>query len=155
MDPISAALIAALATGVAKGVTEVGTKLIPDAYHALKRALQEKFGVDSNVVEAVDSLEKKSDSKGRAETLQEEIKAAGADQDPELLRLAEALQQAVKESGTGTSYQATLSGTGALAQGEGASAVAATGEGSIAIGQVGRDVNLDAPGKKDKTADDK
>ncbi len=36
MDPITASLVAALAVGVAGGVTETGKQLIPDAYNALK-----------------------------------------------------------------------------------------------------------------------
>ena len=44
MDPISAAIVAGLAAGVAGGATEVGKKVIGDAYNALKAALQRKFG---------------------------------------------------------------------------------------------------------------
>lgn len=130
MDPITASLVAALAVGMAGGLTEAGKQLIPDAYNALKAALQRKFGVNSELLSAVNNLEKKPDSKGRAETVQEEVKAAGAATDPELLKLAEALQAALKQSEAGTRYQATLTGSGAIAQGGSA---AAAGEGGTAI----------------------
>jgi len=139
MDPITAALVSALAVGVAGGLTETGKQLIPDAYKALKAALQQKFGLGSDLLDAVDELEKKPDSKGRAATLQEEVESAGADKDPALLKLAEALQAALQQGGAG--QQATLSGSGAIAQG-GSTAAAATGQGSTAIGSVGGDVTL-------------
>lgn len=148
MDPITAALVTALAMGVAGGLTETGKQLIPDAYKALKAALQQKFGIGSDLLKAVDNLEKKPDSEGRATTLQEEVKAAGADKDPELLKLAESLQATLQQSGAG--QQATLSGSGAIAQG-GSTGAAATGQGSTAIGSVGGDVTL---GREDRQADD-
>jgi hypothetical protein len=148
MDPITAALVTALAMGVAGGLTETGKQLMPDAYNALKAALQQKVGVGSDLLDAVDSLEKKPDSQGRAATLQEEVQAAGADKDPDLLKLAESLQAALQQSGAG--QQATLSGSGAIAQG-GSTAAAATGQGSTAIGSVGGDVTL---GREVEKADD-
>jgi hypothetical protein len=148
MDPITAALVTALAMGVAGGLTETGKQLMPDAYKALKAALQRTFGLDSDLLEAVDNLEKKPDSEGRAATLQEEVKAAGADKDPELLKLAESLQAMLQQSGAG--QQATLSGRGAIAQG-GSAAAAATGQGSTAIGSAGGNVTM---GREDRQADD-
>ena len=152
MDPITASLVAALAVGVAGGLTETGKQLIPDAYNALKDALKKKFGDDGDLADAVNSLEKKPDSKGRATTVQEEIEASGAAKNPELLKLADALQAALKESGAGDTYQANLSGSGAIAQGEGSSATAATGQGSIAIGSVGGNVTLDGPDDDEETS---
>ncbi len=145
MDPITASLVAALAVGAAGGITETGKQLIPDAYNALKAALQKKFGLDSDLGQAVDKLHQKPASKSRAGMVQEEIEAAGAAQDPELLKLAEALQAALKQSDAGDQYQAALSGSGAIAQGDGASATAATGPGSIAIGSVGGNLTLNQP----------
>ncbi len=152
MDPITASLVAALAVGAAAGITETGKQLIPDAYNALKAALQQKFGVASDLGQAVDQLHQKPESKSRAGVVQEEIESAGAARDPELLKLAEALQAALKQSGAGDQDQATLSGSGAIAQGDGASATAATGPGSIAIGSVGGNLTLNQP---DNEADNK
>lgn len=52
MDPVSAAILAGLATGVTRGASDAGKKLIVDAYEALKAVLNRKFGADSDVVEA-------------------------------------------------------------------------------------------------------
>lgn len=143
MDPLTATLISALAVGAATGLTEMGQKLIPDAYQALKAALQRKFGLDSDLLGAVNALEKKPDSQGRAETVQEEVQATGADKEAELLKLVEALQAALQQSGAG-GQQATLSGSGAIAQG-GSGAAATPGQGSMAIGSVGGSVNINRP----------
>lgn len=146
MDPISASLVAALAVGAAGGLTDVGKQVVPDAYNALKAALRKKYGVDSDLAEAVDKLEKRPESKNRAGMVQEEVEIAGAASDPELLALAKKLQAALEQSGGGDT--ATLSGSGAIAQG-GGDATAATGQGSIAIGRVGGAVNINQPDEDD------
>ena len=93
MDPITTAIIAALA-GLSKDV-------IQDSYNALKAALKKKFGAESDVAEAVEKLEKKPDSDGRKAMLQEEIELVKANDDPEIVQLAQALlkQMESKESG--------------------------------------------------------
>lgn len=101
MDPVSAAIIAGLAAGVAGGATEVGKNVMVDAYSALKAALKQKFGVDSDLADAVENLEKKPDSAGRQETLKEEVEATRAANDAELKQLAQALLAALKESPEG------------------------------------------------------
>jgi hypothetical protein len=89
MDLISTAFIAALNAGIGEP--------IKDAYNALKGALQRNFGKDSDVVDAVVKLEKKSDSTGRQRTLQEEIETIKAQEDPQLKQLAEVLLKKLKE----------------------------------------------------------
>jgi hypothetical protein len=89
MDPITLAITAALGN--------LGQNVIQDAYNALKAALQHKFGVDSDLVEAVDKLERKPDSQARQAVLQEEVETAKANQDPELVKVAEALLEKLKD----------------------------------------------------------
>ena len=89
MDPITTAIVAALA--------KVGESAIGDAYRALKGVIKKKFGDQSDVAEAVEGLEKRPDSAGRKATLQEELEAAGALQDPEVLRAADALLAKIQE----------------------------------------------------------
>lgn len=113
MDPITTAIIAALA-GLSKDA-------INDSYKALKSALKQKFGQDSDLVDAVDKLEKKPDSKGRQATLQEEIEAAQASEDSDLLKLAQALLSTINEQSGGQKN---------ITVGD----VKATGKGSVAIG---------------------
>src|SRR5262245_16819512 len=83
MDPITLAIIGALA--------KLSDNVIMDAYTALKAAIAHKCGVDSDLAKAVENVEKKPDSAGRKETLKEEVAAAKADYDPDLLKAAENL----------------------------------------------------------------
>ena len=101
MDPITGAILAALAAGVISGATEVGKKVIVDAYEALKAALKKKHGEDSDVVEAVKSLEKKPESEARQGLVAEEVAAVKATEDSELTQLAQALLAAIKETPQG------------------------------------------------------
>ena len=113
MDTITTAIIAGLA-GISKDA-------IKDSYNALKGACKKKFGEGSDLAEAIDKLEKKPDSKGRQTTLKEEVEAANAHEDGEIIRLAQALlnkiqeqpgkQQIITQTITHVKYAAT-SGTG-------------------------------------------
>lgn len=110
MDPVTTAIVAALATGVASGMTKFGESVIVDAYEALKTALKQKFGVDSNLAEAVNNLENKPDSAGRKETLREEVISAKADQDPDVLKAAQALLDQLKAQPDGEQHIQTAIG---------------------------------------------
>lgn len=83
MDIITTAIIAALAA--------LSKDAIYDSYNALKSALKKKFGSESDVIDAVERLEKKPDSEGRQVTLQEEIVNANANDDTEIVQLAQDL----------------------------------------------------------------
>lgn len=91
MDPVTIAIVGALAVGVAGGAGQVGKSLIIDAYDAVKAALKKKYGEDSDVVDAVARLEKKPDSNARQEVLQEEVEAVKADEEPEIRQAAQTL----------------------------------------------------------------
>lgn len=89
MDPISLAITTALAN--------LSQTVIRDAYQALKAALQKKYGLNSEVMEAVDKLEEKPESQARQAMLQEEVAGSGAAQDPGLLQMANALISQFRE----------------------------------------------------------
>jgi flagellar motor component MotA len=89
MDVITTAIIAALAA--------LSKDAIKDSYSALKSALKKKFGSDSDIVDAVEGLEKKSDSKGRQATLQEEIENVKVNDDEEIVQLAQNLFNQLKD----------------------------------------------------------
>lgn len=80
MDPITTAIVAALA--------KLSEGAIQDAYGALKKLIKRKLGERSDVADAVDRLEQKPDSAGRRATLEEEVAAAGAPADDELVAAA-------------------------------------------------------------------
>ncbi len=104
MEPITTVILSALAAGAAAGVGEVGKKLVVDGYEALKAALRAKFGADSDLADAVAGLEKHPDSDGRKQTLHEEIVAAKAQDDPELVELARALLDRIESQPGGAQH---------------------------------------------------
>jgi hypothetical protein len=85
VDPVTTALITALGS--------LSQEVIKDAYAAFKAALQDKFGVQSQLVDAVNSLEEKPESKARQAVVQEEVASSGASQDSELVGLANRLRE--------------------------------------------------------------
>ena len=89
MDPITTAIVAALA--------DLSKDAIKDGYNALKAALKKKFGSESDLVDAVDKLEKKPDSEGRKATLQEEVEIANVNDDSKISLLAQDLLDKIKE----------------------------------------------------------
>lgn len=99
MDPISAAIIAALVAGATTGLTETAKKAIDNIYEALKAKIKEKFGKDNDLTNAVSGVEAKPTSDGRKAILQEEVKAAKADHDQELLSLAKKVMETIQQQG--------------------------------------------------------
>ena len=87
MDPITAAIVAALTAGLA----ETGKTAITDAYQSLKGLLAKKFGLKSQIVQAVDHLEARPESANRQGGLAEELIAVQAEQDNEILAAAKHL----------------------------------------------------------------
>jgi hypothetical protein len=132
MEPITV-IVAALVGGAAAAAKDVGAQAVKDAYNGLKGLIVRKFGGKGDVTVALDQAERKPDSEARQAVLQEELAGAGADQDAELVRQAQALLDLLKAHGAApsTTYTATVTGSGAIAQGEGA---VAAGEGGVAVG---------------------
>jgi hypothetical protein len=130
MDPVSAAIVAALAAGATSGVTEVGKNAVTDAYNALKAAIKRRFGADSKLVKTVDDLEGEPDSPGYRAVLQEQVKKAQADQDTEIVTAAQALHAQVLAIGSttqGTTQNVvTATGAGSAASGSGPATVTNT-----------------------------
>jgi len=110
MDPITTAIVAALAAGVLSGVKKVGEQAIVDTYGKLKDLLKAKFGSRSKVVKAVKELEANPKSAARKEVVKEEVAAAKADKDTELLKLAQQLLKAVKAQPDGEQIIQTVIG---------------------------------------------
>lgn len=94
MDPITTAIVTAVGTGLVKDV-------ITDSYNALKAALKKKFGDKSDLVDAVEQLEKKPDSEARKATVQEEVETAKANDAPDVVKLAQDLLDKIKEQPAG------------------------------------------------------
>lgn len=103
MDPITTAIVAALA--------KLSGTVVVDAYKGLKQLLEKKFGKESDLVGAVDKLEEKPDSKARQAVVQEEVEAAGAHEDEDLQRAAEALLERIKAQPGGQQVIQTVTQT--------------------------------------------
>ena len=91
MEPISA-IVTALALGAAGALKDVAGQGIKDAYAGLKALIQRKY---AQVPLA--QLEAKPDSKARRDVVEEELTAAGAVHDEELLQQVKAMLDAVQQ----------------------------------------------------------
>jgi len=108
MDPISTAIIAAVSAGVASGMTAVGKEAILDAYKGIKSAIKAKFGKDNNISKTITDLEADPKSKGRQLLLAEHIATVEANQDPDILKVAQKLTEALQSTETGRKAIAKL-----------------------------------------------
>lgn len=87
MDPVTTAIVAATSAGM----TQMAENMVLDAYEGLKSLIRRKFGPDSDIVVAVETLEDKPKSKARQAMLQEEVENAEANKEQEILKAAQAL----------------------------------------------------------------
>lgn len=97
MEPVTTAILAAIAVGATAGLTDTTKTAIGDAYAGLKGLLQSKFGSDSKMIEAVDKLETDPESAGWKQTVGKEAQRANANQDQELIASAETVLARLKE----------------------------------------------------------
>ena len=93
MDTITTAILAAIAA--------TSGSAIKDSYSALKALFKKKFGEKSDLVEAVNKLEAKPESEARKAIVQEEVDTAKANDDPEIVQLAQSLLEKLKENPEG------------------------------------------------------
>ena len=120
MDPITAAIVAALAAGVLSGTTEVGKNMLVDAYTLLKNKLKQRWGEQSRVVKSVAFLEETPDSEASKALVHEAVVATQADRDQDVLQAAQALLAQVRAQPGGTHYIQNVTGNyNASAQGGG------------------------------------
>jgi hypothetical protein len=90
MDPLTS-LVTALAAGAAAALQSTVEQGVKDGYAALKALIQRKYARVN-----VDQLEANPSSKSRRGVVEEDLKAAGAERDEEVLRQAEALLEAIQ-----------------------------------------------------------
>ena len=112
IDVIVNAIAAALSTGAAAAATDVGKKAVADAYDGLKSLIHKRFGSDSDAADAIEKLEARPDSAGRKQTLTEELEAAKADSDPELVSAAQALLALIRTLPEGEKHIQSATGQG-------------------------------------------
>src|ERR1035438_1097368 len=112
MDPITAAIIAALAAGAASGATDIAKKAVGDAYDGLKGLIQRKFGGRNEVAKAMDGLQAHPTSEGKKLVLDEEVKAAKVSSDPDVASAAKSLLEMLKAMPGGDHTVVTTTGIG-------------------------------------------
>jgi hypothetical protein len=137
MDPITV-IVSAVVAGAAASAKDAVAQAVKDGYAGLRALIVRKFGQKADVGDAVEGVERKPNSEARKAVLKEELEAAGAGQDADVVQQAQKLLELLKEQGmtAGVSYHAELHGSGAIAQGEGA---VAAGERGVAVGGDVRD----------------
>jgi len=91
MDPITTAIIAALAAGVTQGT-------VADMYKGIKQLIKKK-SKQKNIIEVLDDLEKDPISNMGKKWLQKEIQNNQLDQDADILEAAKKLLNEMKSSG--------------------------------------------------------
>ncbi|MGB0385582.1 MAG: hypothetical protein ACPGWR_12230 [Ardenticatenaceae bacterium] len=93
MDPVTTAIVTAIVAGAAGGMAEVS---LVEGYTALKSMFARRFGDQSEIVRAVESVEMRPSSTNRQGILAEEVQAAGADKDVEVLQVVTRLLEAIQ-----------------------------------------------------------
>jgi len=124
MDPITSAIIAALAAGVTAGLTDTAKKLISDLYNSIKEKIKQKDGKDSKAIKAIKDLESEPDFAPYQSGLQHRVNELKLDKDPELISLATKLLSAIEQSQSKANLQTiqNVYGNGNVVAGTGGTA---------------------------------
>jgi Effector-associated domain 7 len=103
--------------------------VLRSTYSDLKSLLYRRFSASGDIEFALSGVEKKPESKSYLGILYEELASVKADEDVDVIRLTQALQQLLTglDPDKKDSSSASLSGSGAIAQGPNAKAVGAGG----------------------------
>jgi hypothetical protein len=89
MDPLTS-LVTALAAGTAAALQSTVEQAIKDSYAALKALIQRKYAQVN-----LDQLEANPSSKSRRGVVEEDLKAAGAETDAEVIQKAQGLLETI------------------------------------------------------------
>jgi len=92
MDPITTAIVAALAAGVTQGT-------VADAYNGVKQLIKTKLKNKNDVIVAIDRLEQKPQSKARQMELQEQVEENQLEKNSDIVELTKKLMDEIKSSG--------------------------------------------------------
>lgn len=99
MEPVTTTILTAFVVGAAQGATIVGEQAVVDAYAAFKHIIIKTYDKATDLLESIAGLEKKPDSQARRDIVAEELRAAGALDDVELLAAAETVIAAAENAG--------------------------------------------------------
>ncbi|MER7496366.1 hypothetical protein ABT033_27675 [Streptomyces pharetrae] len=109
MDPVSAAIVGAVAAGLLQGAGDISQQALVDGYWRLKNLLVGRFGDRSDLVQAVEAVETRPESAARREVLAEEVGRSGADRDDEITAAArDLLARLQQDSAVASSVQQAI-----------------------------------------------
>ena len=94
-------IVSAISIAATAGLKSTAEDAVKDAYTAFKALLLRKFGKSGDTADAVEKVEKKPDSEGRKATLKEELTAAGAHEDKEVVARAAELLELLESTSPG------------------------------------------------------
>jgi hypothetical protein len=123
-------IVEALVAGATAAARPAATQAVRDAYARFKALIVRRFGAQGDVTVAVEQVAQKPASPGRRRTLAEELGAAGAGRDVEVVQAAKALLALLQPQGTDQSQRARADQGSAAATGRGATAA---GSGNIQV----------------------
>jgi phage terminase small subunit len=116
MDPISLAIITAVAVGITAGSGKVSEQAVVDAYNGLKSLIKRKFGDTSEVAKAVEGVETRPESDARKADLKEEVGLAKANDDAEIVKAAQELLEKIKQQPGGVQQVQQIASGNYIAQ---------------------------------------
>lgn len=116
MDPISLAIITAIAAGVTAASGKVAEQAVVDAYNGLKSLIKRKFGDNSEVTKAVEGVEARPESDARKAALKEEVELAKASDDAEIVKAAQELLEKIKQQPGGAQQVQQIASGNYIAQ---------------------------------------
>jgi hypothetical protein len=118
MDPISL-IIAALAAGAIAGVKDTAGQAVKDAYAGLKALIRRRFSGNPEAEAALGQAERQPESDQAP--LAQHLQAAGAADDEELIRAAQAVLKQADPAGAGTGkYDVRITGGKGIVVGDSA-----------------------------------
>ena len=79
MEPVITTIAAAVALGAAESLKDVAAAAVKDSYSALKKLLQDRYGKNEDVTDALDYVAKKPEAAPRRQMLEAVLKEVGAD----------------------------------------------------------------------------
>lgn len=107
MDPVTL-IVAALAAGAAAGMGDTASQPIKDAYAGLKALIKRRFAGNAKAEETLADHE--ADPETYEKPLAKQLEAAGAPDDPEIVRAAEELLKKADQAGIKTKYHVQVTG---------------------------------------------
>lgn len=110
--PTILSVTAAAAAFLKKPVQDAAGKIIFDGYETLKKRLKTRSNDSPDVIDALEKLENKPDSKARLELLTEELSGCAIEKDPAIIEIAKALIEALPPSVAATNVQVSIKQVG-------------------------------------------